>query len=96
MFFGIEWDTSSDLAFAISILPILLIGLWVTIQATVLGFFIALILGLVLATLKSAPTRFISWPAKAITEFIRDTPLLIQLFFLYYVCPTTASYCRHF
>nr|WP_297457819.1 ectoine/hydroxyectoine ABC transporter permease subunit EhuD [uncultured Halomonas sp.] len=87
MFFGIEWDTSSDLAFAISILPILLIGLWVTIQATVLGFVIALILGLVLATLKSAPTRFVAWPAKAITEFIRDTPLLVQLFFLYYVLP---------
>ena len=45
MLFGIEWDTSSELAFAWSILPILLIGLWVTIQATVLGFVVALVLG---------------------------------------------------
>ena len=46
-----------------------------------------MILGLVLAALKSAPLKIISWPAYAITEFIRDTPLLIQLFFLYYVLP---------
>lgn len=87
MLFGIEWDTSSELAFAWSILPILLIGLWVTIQATVLGFFVALVLGLILAVLKGAPARIISWPANILCEFIRDTPLLIQLFFLYYVLP---------
>jgi polar amino acid transport system permease protein len=88
MLFGYEWDTSGGpLVFAWSILPILLRGMVITIQATVLGFFIALVLGLVFAALKAAPTRLISWPAKLITEFIRDTPLLVQLFFLYYVLP---------
>ncbi len=87
MLFGIEWDTSSNLAFAISILPILMRGLIVTIQATVLGFAIALVLGLVWAALKAAPLKIISWPATVLTEFFRDTPLLIQLFFLYYVLP---------
>lgn len=87
MLFGYEWDLSSPLAFATSILPILINGLVVTIQAAVLGFAVALVLGLVWAVLKSAPSRFIAWPAKIITEFIRDTPLLVQLFFLYYVLP---------
>lgn len=87
MLFGIHWDTSSDWAFATSILPILLLGLLVTIEATIVGFFIALILGLILAVLKAAPTRIISWPAHVVTEFLRDTPLLVQLFFLYYVLP---------
>ena len=87
MLFGIAWDTSSGWAFAASILPILLIGMWVTIQATVLGFFIALAVGLVWAALKAAPLKIISWPAAVVTEFLRDTPLLIQLFFLYYVLP---------
>ena len=87
MFFGFEWDTSSTWDFAVSILPILLVGLWVTVQATVLGFGIAVILGLVLAALKAAPLRIVAWPARVISEFIRDTPLLIQLFFLYYVLP---------
>jgi len=87
MLFGIEWDTSNDWLFAASILPILLRGLVVTIQATVLGFLVAAVLGLVLAALKAARSRFIAWPARALTEFLRDTPLLVQLFFLYYVLP---------
>lgn len=87
MLFGIPWDTSSGWAFAISILPILLKGMVVTIQATVVGFFIAAILGLILAALKSARLKIISWPARLFTEFVRDTPLLAQLFFLYYVLP---------
>lgn len=87
MLFGIHWDTSSGWAFASSILPILLHGLVVTIEATLVGFLVAAALGLVLAALKGARMRIISWPARLITEFLRDTPLLIQLFFLYYVLP---------
>lgn len=87
MLFGYEWDVSSPLVFAISILPILLIGLIVTIQASAVGFFIALALGLFWAVMKAASSRYIAWPAKVIVEFIRDTPLLVQLFFLYYVLP---------
>ena len=87
MLFGITWDTSSHWAFAVSIFPILMQGLVVTLKATVVGFFIALILGLVLAALKASPFKLISWPARLVTEFIRDTPLLVQLFFLYYVLP---------
>lgn len=87
MLFGIEWDTSSQWAFAWSILPILGKGLVVTLQATLLGFVVAAVLGLVLAGLKSARYKLISWPARFISEFIRDTPLLVQVFFLYYVLP---------
>ncbi|MGV8988328.1 MAG: ectoine/hydroxyectoine ABC transporter permease subunit EhuD [Cypionkella sp.] len=87
MLFGFEWDTSGPLVFAISILPILLTGMWVTIQAAVLGFIVALVLGLIWAILKGAPSRLVAWPAMAFTEFLRDTPLIVQLFFLYYVLP---------
>lgn len=87
MLFGIEWDTSSHWAFAVSILPILGKGLLVTLQATVVGFLLAAGLGLVLAGLKGMRSRLIAWPARFISEFLRDTPLLVQLFFLYYVLP---------
>lgn len=87
MLFGISWDTSSQWAFAWSILPILGRGLIVTIQATIVGFFVAAIFGLVLAALKGVKLRLIAWPARFISEFLRDTPLLVQLFFLYYVLP---------
>lgn len=86
MLFGFSWDTShGELAFALSILPILLIGLVVTIEASIAGFAVAMVLGLIFAILKGAPSRFVSWPATVVTEFFRDTPLLVQLFFLYYV-----------
>ena len=49
--------------------------------------FVALVVGLIWAALKAAPVRLISWPAAFVTEFLRDTPLLVQLFFLYYVLP---------
>lgn len=88
MLFGYTWDTShGELAFALSVLPMLLVGLVVTIEASIVGFFVAMVLGLALAVLKSVPLRVVSWPATFVTEFIRDTPLLVQLFFLYYVLP---------
>lgn len=87
MMFGIEWDTSSNLAFAISILPILLRGMIVTLQATALGFVIALVLGLILALLRMVPLKIVSWPTAFFLEFIRDTPLLVQLYFLFFVLP---------
>ena len=46
MIYGYAWDTSSNLAFAISILPILGIGLVVTLKAAATGFAIAMTLGL--------------------------------------------------
>jgi polar amino acid transport system permease protein len=87
MIYGYAWDTSSTLAFALSILPILGIGLIVTLEATITGFAIALVVGLGLALLRRSRLRLIAWPTAAAIEFIRDTPLLVQLFFLYYVLP---------
>ena len=98
MLFGFEWDTSSPLAFTWSILPILLVGLGTTIAAAVVGFLFALVIGLVLAVLKSMRSRLVAWPAILVAEFLRDTPLLVQLFFLYYGLPkigirTDAAVC---
>ncbi|MGG2478959.1 ectoine/hydroxyectoine ABC transporter permease subunit EhuD, partial [Rhizobium sp. BR5] len=51
------------------------------------GFAIALVLGLVFALLRRSRVKAISWPTAFVVEFLRDTPLLVQLFFLYYVLP---------
>jgi polar amino acid transport system permease protein len=87
MIYGFAWDTSSPIAFAISILPILGIGLIVTLEATACGFAIALVFGLVLALLRRVRIRPIAWSVVLVIEFLRDTPLLVQLFFLFYVLP---------
>lgn len=87
MIYGYAYDTSSTLAYALSILPILGIGLIVTIEAAIAGFAIALVLGLVWCLLRRSRSKILCWTAAAVVEFIRDTPLLVQLFFLYYVLP---------
>ena len=87
MLFGLEWDLTNNWAFAWSILPMLLRGMVVTLQATALGMVIALVLGLVLALLKMVPNKLISWPVSFFLEFVRNTPLLVQLYFLYFVLP---------
>ncbi len=87
MIYGFAWDTSTPLSYALSILPILGLGLLVTIEAAVVGFAIALVLGLVWCLLRRSRAKAVSWTTAAVVEFIRDTPLLVQLFFLYYVLP---------
>ncbi|MBO3761486.1 ectoine/hydroxyectoine ABC transporter permease subunit EhuD [Ciceribacter sp. L1K22] len=87
MMYGYEWDTTTWLTYTISILPILLIGLTVTLKAAAAGFAIALSLGLVFALLRRSRVKAISWTTAFVVEFLRDTPLLVQLFFLYYVLP---------
>ncbi|MEO3763368.1 ectoine/hydroxyectoine ABC transporter permease subunit EhuD [Streptomyces sp. B8F3] len=62
-------------------------GVLVTLQALALGTLIAFALGLVWAMAQRAPQRWVRWPVTAVTEFIRNTPLLVQLFFLFYVVP---------
>ncbi|MFK4104483.1 ectoine/hydroxyectoine ABC transporter permease subunit EhuD [Streptomyces sp. NPDC019531] len=62
-------------------------GLLLTLQILVLGSLISFALGLAWALLMRTPTRWVRWPVGVVTEFIRNTPLLVQLFFFYYVLP---------
>ncbi len=76
-----------DIAFALEILPEILSAARVTIAATVLGMAIAATLGLLLALARRSQARWLSLPTAAAIEFVRSTPLLVQLFFLFYVLP---------
>jgi len=76
-----------DWEFAYSILPELGRGLWVTVQAVFWGMLLALVLGLVWAVMRRSRLRVVSWPAAGIVQFVRGTPLLVQLFFFYSVPP---------
>ncbi|MFI1397683.1 ectoine/hydroxyectoine ABC transporter permease subunit EhuD [Streptomyces sp. NPDC020681] len=78
-----EWDWSAVDNF----LPRFWDGLLVTLQALVLGALLAFALGLVWALAQRSSLAVIRWPVVVVTEFVRNTPLLVQLFFLYYVLP---------
>lgn len=76
-----------DWAFAWRIMPLLLEAVVVTIYATVLGFVFAAVVGLMLALMRRSRRLWISLPTAAFVEFVRSTPLLVQIYFLYFVLP---------
>jgi polar amino acid transport system permease protein len=63
------------------LVPQMLRGLYVTARATVLGFLIAASLGLLLALGRRSKVKVLSWPVAFLIEFIRSTPILVQMFF---------------
>lgn len=78
-----SWDWN----FVAQILPQLLAGVVVTVQATLLAIVVALLLGLVWAVLRIALPRPAGRALHWAVEFVRGTPLLVQLYFLFYVLP---------
>ena len=70
--------------FAAEALPILLRGFVNTLIATVVGTVIAAILGLILAVAIRGLPRWINWLVRLIVAFIRNTPLVVQLLFVYF------------
>jgi polar amino acid transport system permease protein len=60
----------------------------VTVQATLVGSVVALVLGLVFALLRRSSLRAVRIVTGAFVEFIRSTPLLVQLYVLFFVLPT--------
>ena len=73
---GWRWD------FAIEILPNMLWATLNTILAAGVGYAIAVIIGLIFLIGQRTPYKFVNIINREIVEFIRSTPLLIQLFFL--------------
>ncbi|MCW8132749.1 MAG: amino acid ABC transporter permease [Planctomycetota bacterium] len=54
---------------------------------TALAMPLAVVFGLVLAAMRRAKTRFLSWPAVFYVEVVRGTPLLVQIFLVYFALP---------
>jgi polar amino acid transport system permease protein len=76
-----------DWTYAFEILPLLIRASLVTIEVTLLAFVLAATLGLALALMRLSRLRSVAYPASAFVEVVRSTPLLIQIFFLYFVLP---------
>jgi polar amino acid transport system permease protein len=67
---------------------VLVSGTWLTIVLTFGSYGVALIVGLLLAVARlDRRRRWLYWPAQAFVEVIRGTPLLVQLFYLFFVLP---------
>jgi len=68
-------------------LPLLLRGALVTLEISTLAMAVAIGLGLILAVSRVFGPPVLAWPVTAFIEVIRGTPLLIQLFIIFYGLP---------
>ncbi|MDK2924314.1 MAG: L-cystine transport system permease protein [Bacillota bacterium] len=76
-----------DLAFYTTYLPILARGAVMTVELTILATFFGTIIGLVVAFARISRSKLLSGLAYFYTWAIRGTPLLVQLYFIYYGLP---------
>ncbi|MGR4000379.1 MAG: ectoine/hydroxyectoine ABC transporter permease subunit EhuD [Alphaproteobacteria bacterium] len=77
-----RWDFTFEV-----VLPRLWEAAGITVYATVVSFLLALVGGMVLMILKTSKNRPLSFVATEFIEVIRSTPLLVLIFFLFFVLP---------
>lgn len=81
------WEAARS-SFLFQMMPYLLEGALVTIQISVLAMALALVLGLVAAVGRLSRNRVLRAIAGFYIEVVRGTPLLVQLFIVYYGLPS--------
>lgn len=78
-----DWQLVAD-----SFWPLLRGGLTGTIPLALASFALGLVLALVVALLRLASNPVVSWVGRAYVSVIRGTPLLVQLFVIFYGLPS--------
>ena len=81
---------------AYAVLPQLLKGLVITIEATIVASLIAYILGLAIAIFKMSKSKLLRVSLYWMTEFVRRTPILVQLYVVFYVLPDFGIFLEAF
>jgi polar amino acid transport system permease protein len=72
-------------------LPILLKGAVITVEVTVLSFLLSSVIGLGLALMRLSPIQAVSTAGATIVNIIRGLPIIVQLFYIYFVLPDVGS-----
>ncbi|MCS7069350.1 MAG: amino acid ABC transporter permease [Meiothermus sp.] len=76
-----------DFALIRDSLPFLLEGAWVTLRITALSLVFGILLGTVVALARMSPIRWLSWLTLGYIELLRGTPLLVQIFLIFFGIP---------
>jgi polar amino acid transport system permease protein len=72
---------------AIEYLPILLLGVKLTVLVTIGSLVVSTALGLIWALMRVSGVRLLSGAARIIINVIRGIPIIVQLFYIYFVLP---------
>ena len=68
-------------------LPFLLSGMKVTVEVSLLAMVVGSAVGLAVALVRLSPLRPLRWAAAVYVDFLRSTPLLIQLVWVFFALP---------
>jgi polar amino acid transport system permease protein len=77
------WDWN----YVFEVFPQIFESLKITILATAAGFLVAMILGLLLAVILRSNNKLTAKLTRTFVELIRSTPILVQLYIIFYVLP---------
>lgn len=78
---------SPDFSIVLDNWPVLMRGLWVTIQLWLPSIALGLIGGFLISQARLSSRRWLSVPSLVYVELFRDTPVLIQLIWFFYAFP---------
>jgi polar amino acid transport system permease protein len=78
-----QWDFASILQYR----DVLASGIGMTFRVLALSLTMGIVLGLTLAPLRAARTRWLRWPAQGVIELVRTVPPLVLLVWAYYCLP---------
>jgi polar amino acid transport system permease protein len=81
------FDTFFNVPVLIRTFPLLMSGLWITLQIGVVSIVAGLVLGLVLALVRLYSPGWLQVLAKVYINFMRSIPLLVLLIIIYYALP---------
>ncbi len=82
---------SEFLTTILNALPNLLLGAGVTLQLAALSVFLGMIGGSLIGIARLSPIKPIRWATRAYVDFFRGTPLLVQIFMIYFGLPAIAQ-----
>lgn len=80
----ISYSFDWNIVFSSQYGSLILSGLWMTLKISIVSIIGSFVLGLVIAVMRLASNRLVRGFAIGYLEFLRNTPLLVQIFFWYF------------
>lgn len=80
-----------DFNLVVDSFPLLLVGAGITIEITALSVALGMVIGLFVGIARISTIKPVRWIAAAYIDFLRGTPLLVQIFLIYFALPMLAG-----
>lgn len=76
-----------DLSVVVKFFPLFLKGVWLTVEISFISILVGFVFGIAGAVARTSPLKILRFLGAAYVEIFRNTPLLIQIFIIYFGLP---------